>query len=116
MRGDRLSGEPSASGPELTGQYSAPGTVLGPWMISASGLCSGALGLLIISLHSGRAVPGSVIFGESLNHTVTQSKPAGKPDTAQAPGKPAVAPNWPFSAKSPTALEGSTRWGELDMA
>lgn len=87
-----------------------------PWMLSASGLYSRPLGLLIVSLYSGRAIPGSVIFGKSLNHAVTQSNPAGKPGMAQAPGKPAVAPNWPFSAKSSTALERSTGWGQFDMA
>lgn len=45
--------------------------------------------------------PSSVIFGKSLNHAVTQPNPAGKPGMIQAPGKPAVAPNWPFSAKPP---------------
>lgn len=81
------------------------------WMISSSGLDSRPFGLLVTSLHPGRAKPGSVIFGKSFNHAVTQSKPAGKPGMTQAPGKPAVAPNWPFSAKSSTALERSTDWG-----
>lgn len=107
-----FSRELSAVGPGASLPFPAPGTLRGSPEASSLGLDSGPFGLLLISLPSGRAFPSSVVFGNSLNHTVTQSNASGKPGTTQTPGNTAVAPDWPFSANSSTALERRSGWGE----
>lgn len=69
-------------------------------------------GLLSISQPSGMAFSSSVIFGNSLNHSVTQSNASGKSGMTQTPGNTAVAPDWPFSANSSRVLERRSGWGE----